>query len=149
MNRKGTDFFRFFLFLLFTSQFYDIMISVIKMENELPKRKSPRLKNFDYHAIGAYFITICTQNRRCILSRIVGTGVPTMRKRTARFHNLYLRLNAFVTKNMAITFGKPAPTIISYTIVRITKNICGISMKILCVGITMNYTQKNRRKNAF
>ena len=22
-----------------------------------------------------YFITICTQNRRCILSRIVGTGV--------------------------------------------------------------------------
>ena len=75
MNRKGTDFFRFFLFLLFTSQFYDIMIGVIKMENELPKRKSPRLKNFDYHAIGAYFITICTQNRRCILSRIVGTGV--------------------------------------------------------------------------
>ncbi len=23
-----------------------------------------------------YFITLCTQNRRCILSRIVGTGVP-------------------------------------------------------------------------
>ena len=43
---------------------------------ELPKRKLTRLKNFDYSAMGAYFITICTQNRRPILSRIVGTGVP-------------------------------------------------------------------------
>lgn len=47
------------------------------MDNKknLPKRKSTRLKNFDYSSAGAYFITICTQNRRCILSRIVGTGV--------------------------------------------------------------------------
>ncbi len=37
---------------------------------ELPKRKSNRLPDFDYSSPGAYFITICTQNRRCILSRI-------------------------------------------------------------------------------
>ncbi len=42
---------------------------------ELQKRKTPRLQGFDYNNIGAYFITICTQNRKCILSRIVGTGV--------------------------------------------------------------------------
>ncbi len=44
-------------------------------EKEFPKRKPTRLKEFDYNTTGAYFITICTQNRRCLLSRIVGTGV--------------------------------------------------------------------------
>ena len=46
---------------------------------ELPKRKPNRLKNYDYDREGAYFITICTQDRRCLLSHIVGDaalGVP-------------------------------------------------------------------------
>ena len=43
--------------------------------DELKKRKTPRYQSFDYNSVGVYFITICTQNRRCILSRIVGTGV--------------------------------------------------------------------------
>ena len=38
----------------------------------LPKRKSTRLKGYDYSTPGAYFITICTNNRKCILSEIVG-----------------------------------------------------------------------------
>ena len=46
------------------------------MEKHLPKRKSPRLKSFDYRTTGAYFITICTQNRKNILSTIVGEGSP-------------------------------------------------------------------------
>ncbi len=41
----------------------------------LPKRKHPRLDDFDYSSGGAYFITICTQDRRCILSRVVGRGL--------------------------------------------------------------------------
>ena len=42
---------------------------------EYPKRKMIRLPAFDYGA-GAYFVTICTQDRRCILSDIVvGDGV--------------------------------------------------------------------------
>ena len=45
-------------------------------EKELPKRKSTRLKDFDYSSAGAYFITICTESRRQILSRIVGGDVP-------------------------------------------------------------------------
>ena len=35
---------------------------------ELPQRKRLRLKNFDYSTPGAYFITICTHNRKCTLS---------------------------------------------------------------------------------
>ena len=42
---------------------------------ELPQRKHPRLDNYDYSSAGAYFVTICTQNRRCVLSRIVGRGL--------------------------------------------------------------------------
>ena len=45
------------------------------MENNLPKRKHPRLEHYDYSTAGAYFITICTQGRRCLLSRIVGRGL--------------------------------------------------------------------------
>ena len=51
------------------------------MENEkdLPNRKDPRLKGFDYSSTGAYFLTICTQNRKNILSMIVGEGSPLPR----------------------------------------------------------------------
>ena len=45
------------------------------MENELPKRKPTRLRDFDYSSVGAYFVTICTESRRKILSRIVGGDV--------------------------------------------------------------------------
>jgi len=43
--------------------------------DEIKKRKTPRLQGFDYNNNGAYFITICTQNRQCLLSHVVGTGV--------------------------------------------------------------------------
>ncbi len=43
--------------------------------SELPQRKTLRLHGYDYNTPGAYFLTLCTENRRCILSRIVGTGV--------------------------------------------------------------------------
>ncbi|MBQ4091645.1 MAG: hypothetical protein IJC64_04955, partial [Clostridia bacterium] len=47
----------------------------MKIGNDLPKRKHPRLKNYDYTSTGAYFVTICTHNRRCVLSKIVGRGL--------------------------------------------------------------------------
>lgn len=34
------------------------------MDNKFPVRKNLRLENYDYSQNGAYFITICTQNRR-------------------------------------------------------------------------------------
>ena len=49
---------------------------------EFPKRKPNRLYLYDYDREGTYFITICTQNRKCLLSTIVGDdalGVPENR----------------------------------------------------------------------
>jgi len=46
------------------------------MNEKLPNRKRVRAKYFNYSQPGVYFITICTQNRQCTLSKIVGTGVP-------------------------------------------------------------------------
>lgn len=46
---------------------------------EIKNRKTTRLDTFDYNSVGAYFITICTQNKQCLLSEVkltsVGTGV--------------------------------------------------------------------------
>ena len=42
---------------------------------ELPKRKHPRLKNFDYSENGLYFITICIKDKSPLLCRIVGRDV--------------------------------------------------------------------------
>jgi REP element-mobilizing transposase RayT len=42
-------------------------------ENNLPKRKPTRLNGFDYSTYGAYFVTICAENRAQIFSEIVKT----------------------------------------------------------------------------
>ena len=43
---------------------------------DLPSRKSPRLKELNYSSAGAYFITVCTQNRKNTLSVIPNINVP-------------------------------------------------------------------------
>ena len=43
---------------------------------ETPSRKQNRLPDYDYSQGGAYFITVCTQERKRILSDIVGDGFP-------------------------------------------------------------------------
>lgn len=37
----------------------------------IKKRRSNRLKHYDYAANGAYFVTICTHNRECLFGEIV------------------------------------------------------------------------------
>ena len=54
---------------------YAIMEWVMEMD-ELKKRKTTRLVGADYNQNQAVFLTICTKERKCILSKIVGTGVP-------------------------------------------------------------------------
>lgn len=39
------------------------------MQNH-PNRKSPRMKGYDYSQQGAYFVTICVQNRECLFAQI-------------------------------------------------------------------------------
>ena len=42
---------------------------------DLPKRKPTRLRSYDYSTPGAYFVTVCTHEKRCSLSTIsVGAG---------------------------------------------------------------------------
>jgi REP element-mobilizing transposase RayT len=38
-------------------------------------RRSIRLKGFDYHNAGAYFVTICTKNRECVLEDPIVNGI--------------------------------------------------------------------------
>ena len=55
------------------------MAWVMEME-EWKYRKTTRLKGADYNGNKVVFLTICTKERRCILSRIVGTGAPTVHR---------------------------------------------------------------------
>ena len=42
---------------------------------EYPKRKHIRLKDYDYSQAGAYFLTICAENRASLFSAVVGRGL--------------------------------------------------------------------------
>lgn len=41
------------------------------MSNDFPNRHTIRLTGYDYSESGWYFITVCTQNRECILGNII------------------------------------------------------------------------------
>ena len=62
---------------LFSLPICVIMGWVMKMDKEkdLPKRKDLRLKHYDYSSAGAYFVTICTKDRKRILSNIIKPSV--------------------------------------------------------------------------
>ena len=45
----------------------------------LPKRKHPRLKNYDYGQCGCYHITICVKDRHPILSTILPARIESER----------------------------------------------------------------------
>ena len=40
------------------------------MKENLPQRKNLRIKDYNYSQEGCYFITICTKDRKCILSNV-------------------------------------------------------------------------------
>jgi REP element-mobilizing transposase RayT len=42
------------------------------ISRKIVNRHSPRLKDHDYSQPGAYFVTICTQNRECLFGDVVG-----------------------------------------------------------------------------
>lgn len=44
------------------------------MENKFSHRKPNRLRGYDYSQNGCYFITICTKDRKPILSKIITVG---------------------------------------------------------------------------
>ena len=78
---------------------------------ELPKRKPNRLPDFDYSTPGAYFITICTENRKCILWDTVGASI-------ARPCNVPLSAYGKIVKEAIcdIPLHYPAVSVDNYTI---------------------------------
>ena len=42
----------------------------MKVDPDKPHRRSLRLRDYDYSQAGAYFITICTQNRECLFGEV-------------------------------------------------------------------------------
>ena len=65
---------------------------------ELPQRKKIRIGEYDYSQCGAYFVTICTQNRRPILSNIVGDDAHIVPKRYGQIAEKYLKNAAEIEK---------------------------------------------------
>ena len=53
---------------------------------DLPKRKQIRLQSYDYSTPGAYFVTICTHDRRCLLSEIAEGGFTQLRIQIPETH---------------------------------------------------------------
>ena len=47
----------------------------MKSDPGIHHRNSIRLKGYDYSRAGAYFVTICTQERECLFGEIVDGGV--------------------------------------------------------------------------
>ena len=50
----------------------------MKYNPDVHHRKSIRLKEYDYSKEGMYFITICVQDRECILGKITNVGAPDL-----------------------------------------------------------------------
>lgn len=56
---------------------------------DFPKRKSPRLKEYDYSTPGYYFVTVCTKDKKCVLLKVSGnapftTTLSAVKRTTAK-----------------------------------------------------------------
>jgi len=47
----------------------------MKYNPAIHQRRSIRLKDYDYSKAGAYFVTICTQGRECLLGEVVDASI--------------------------------------------------------------------------
>ena len=115
-----------------------------------PTRKSNRLKNYDYSENGAYFVTFCVNNRKCLLSRIVGAtpGRPAYARLTklgeavdhavSRIENLYpdVRVEKYVIMPIHVHLllmidtlpGRPR---VAPTVSRIIQQTKGLATKLI------------------
>ena len=71
---------------------------------ELPKRKQNRLTEYDYSTPNAYFITICTENRRKLFWKDIGTVID-------RPENVPLTNLGIIARQSVMNIPKHYPTI--------------------------------------
>ena len=65
---------------------------------DLPQRKRIRLTDFDYNTPTAYFITVCTQDRKPLLSEIVGDDAHIVPKPYGNVVEKYIRRTPEIEK---------------------------------------------------
>jgi len=94
----------------------------VKYDPDIHHRQSIRLKNYDYSQAGAYFVTICTQNKECLFGEIE-VGKMSLNEygqiTTKCWHDLpnhypHIELDEFVVMpnhTHGIIVIKPAPTV--------------------------------------
>lgn len=73
---------------------------------DLPKRKCPRLKNYDYSSNGCYFITICTKDKKHLFGKYDVGAIHESPEKHAK--NRCIELNCFgeIVKNTIIELPK-------------------------------------------
>ena len=75
-------------------------------EKKLPKRKGLRPKNFDYSTPGAYFVTICTHNIKCVLSRVVGAIHESPKIQLTEYGKIADRLINTIPRQSLVTIDR-------------------------------------------
>ena len=68
---------------------------------DLPQRKRIRLTDFDYNTPTAYFITLCTQDRKPLLSEIVGDDAH-IRPQHNRVASIVRLIKTLTTKEIGV-----------------------------------------------
>ncbi|MBP3337060.1 MAG: transposase [Clostridia bacterium] len=83
-------------------------VSDIKNDNDekLCKRKPTRLKGYDYSTPGAYFITVCTHNRKCLLSKIVGAIHESPENKLTQFGQIVKDIIEYLPQRFNIEINK-------------------------------------------
>ncbi len=68
---------------------------------ETPNRKPNRIEDYDYSQNGAYFVTICTQSRKRVLSEIVGADAHIRPKN--RIASVVRSIKILTTKEIGVS----------------------------------------------
>ena len=74
---------------------------------DLPKRKHPRLKGYDYSQNGCYFVTVCVKDKKHLLGKVsVGRDAPippqVLLSETGRVVDKYIRNIDCVYENVTV-----------------------------------------------
>ncbi len=119
-------------------------------KHEFPTRKNYRLKQFDYSSEGAYFITICTKNRECILSEISGFPFTNCENlyTAESFKHILTDIGVIaekgiqgiphIYKNVTVDYYTIMPNHI-HLLLSIRSDVCGNSVNTAPVGQIINH----------
>ena len=78
----------------------DIINTVMKMGEKRPERKPTRIKDYDYSSAGAYFVTICTQDGKNILSEIICTNNTSVSRTNEMIPHIISTFKRFCNKEI-------------------------------------------------